>query len=388
VLTRFTDRRHEPGAGEGLRDRSKFNALTGLRFLAALAVVVHHSVGRLLSTDTFAPWQLGGLAVSFFFVLSGFILTYSYPELPTSAEVRKFLWARFARVWPIHFLSLILSIVLISDILLVGKAPFIANLMAVHAWVPRGDYFFSFNAVSWSISVELGFYLIFPLLIRDLKATVALKLGLSLLLAGAVIAICAILDPHPFDMQHVGLSSTGLIYINPAARLFEFVLGMSAAALWQTHRKHIERGNVIAWTAIEGASITALILYFGYARGPIYRLIASEVSPYLAQWLFIVDMAPFFALLIVVSALGAGWIGRALGSTPMVLLGEISYSIYMLHYITIIFITRHGLISWVPDQLQFLVVAVLIVLMSTISYTLVESPARRTIVRLSRPPTR
>lgn len=366
-----------------MRETSKLNALTGLRFLAAFAVVIHHSAGPLLAADTFAPWQFGSRAVSFFFVLSGFILTYSYPELPTGEEVRRFLWARFARIWPIHLLSLILSIVLISNMILASKLAFIANLMMVHAWIPQGDYFFSFNAVSWSISVEFGFYLFFPLLIRNLKKTVALKLCLSLLLAGAVIAICAILDPRPFDMQHLGLSSTGLLAINPAARLFEFVLGMAGAVLWRTHRNRIDRGNVIVWTVIEGAIITALILYVAYARVPIYGLVASQVPAYLAQWLFQIDTAPFFAIVIIISAVGAGWIGRALGSSPMVFLGEISYSIYMLHRIIIDFLTSHALILWVPDKLQFPVVAALVVLTSAISYTLVEGPMRRAIVKHS-----
>jgi peptidoglycan/LPS O-acetylase OafA/YrhL len=364
-----------------MRVAPKLDALTGLRFFAAFAIVIHHSRGTFVTADRLSDWPLGS-AVSFFFVLSGFILTHVYPELPTRKHVGRFLLARFARIWPIHLLSLFLSLVLISG-LLKGNLALIANIAAVHAWIPRGDYFFSFNAVSWSISVEVGFYLLFPFLIYNFRSTWAWKLALSLLPAIALIALCIVLDPPPFDSEHTGLTSTGLLYTNPLARLFEFTLGMSAALWWNNYRNRIDQTKAMMWTLIEVMSIAALATYIAYVHVPAFGFFAPLLPGNLTIWLGLVDTSVVFALVIVVSASGAGWVSRALASPPLVFLGEISYSIYMLHQIMIVFLARHGLISWIPDEWQFVTLVALIVALSAISYLLVERPMRGAIVRLA-----
>jgi Acyltransferase family len=176
----------------------KLNALTGLRFFAAFAIVIHHSRGTFLPVDAMSLWPLDS-AVSFFFVLSGFILTHVYPELPTCKHITKFFLARVARLWPVHVVTLVLALLLFPEIMLrSGWWALGANIAALHAWIPRGDFFFSFNAVSWSISCELGFYLLFPLLINDLRSTWAWKLIPSLLAAMVLIAICTVLESSSF----------------------------------------------------------------------------------------------------------------------------------------------------------------------------------------------
>jgi peptidoglycan/LPS O-acetylase OafA/YrhL len=360
----------------------KLNALTSLRFLAAFAIVIHHSRGTLLTPDTLSNWPLDS-AVSFFFVLSGFILTHVYPELPTRQHVRRFLIARFARLWPVHLLTLIIALLLLSDFLLKSELAFIANITAIHAWVPRGDFFFSFNAVSWSISVEVGFYLLFPFLIHNLQSTWSWKLIFSLFSAIALIALCSLLDPPPFDMNHTGLSSTGLLYTNPLARLFEFVLGMTAAVWWKTHWNLLDNSMTIRWTVIECASIAAVITYVAYLRLPAFGFLSPLLPGNLTNWLVCADTSPFFALLIIVAANGAGWISRALASRPLVFLGEISYSIYMLHNIIINFLARYELIPLIPDRLQFFTAAFLIIGLSAVSYLLIERPMRGAIIRLA-----
>ena len=86
-------------------------ALTSLRFFAALAIVVHHARGLLVAESAIAGFPLDH-GVSVFFVLSGFILTYVYRELPNVASVGRFWLARFARIWPVHVFTLALFIAL------------------------------------------------------------------------------------------------------------------------------------------------------------------------------------------------------------------------------------------------------------------------------------
>jgi peptidoglycan/LPS O-acetylase OafA/YrhL len=359
---------------------SRLEALTGLRFFAAFAIVLLHSRGRFLPDDALAGWPLGA-GVSFFFVLSGFILTHVYPELPTLDHAGKFLLARFARVWPVHLLWLTLSMLLIPDLILKGTLPFFANIFAVHAWIPRGDYFFGFNAVSWSISVEFCFYLMFPVLIADLRLTWARKLVLSLTAAVGLICLCMFLDPPPFDMNHTGLSSTGLLITHPFARLFEFVLGMSAALLWKSCQIGTGR-SAIAWTIAEAITLAVLIVYIANLRQPIFGLAAQILPMPLLLWLAQADTAPLFAALILVMATGAGLLSRFLGSVPLIFLGEISYSIYMVHNVTIAYLAQNGLIFGVPQPFQFVFFVAIIISLSAISYLLIERPLRRLITEI------
>lgn len=88
--------------------KTQLRALTGLRFIAAFAIVIHHSRGLFFTPEALAPYPLD-IGVSLFFVLSGFILTYVHPKLPTRHDIYRFYIARFARIWPVHLASLALA---------------------------------------------------------------------------------------------------------------------------------------------------------------------------------------------------------------------------------------------------------------------------------------
>ena len=85
---------------------NKLDALTGLRALAALAVFAQHFMRIMEIKVNLGP--IGGIAVSFFFVLSGFILVYVYKGRLTSSTTPKFYFTRFARIWPLHIACLLL----------------------------------------------------------------------------------------------------------------------------------------------------------------------------------------------------------------------------------------------------------------------------------------
>lgn len=138
----------------------KLDALTALRFFAAAMIVIGHAhplFGSLGIADA-APLEQG---VSFFFVLSGFILAYNYPVLAGRAAVRRFWLARFARIWPLHAVMLILWIALIFNFDrqsyfpgAEGLARLAANVLLLQAWVPLSGWSPSFNGVAWSLSAE------------------------------------------------------------------------------------------------------------------------------------------------------------------------------------------------------------------------------------------
>jgi peptidoglycan/LPS O-acetylase OafA/YrhL len=105
---------------------------------------------------------VGRFGVDFFFVLSGFVLTWSYR--PGRSRGR-FYWLRFARVWPLHLVTFLLAIALI------GGGPWFSallNVLLLQSWAPFSEVYGAFNTPSWTLSVEAFFYLLFPFMIRPL----------------------------------------------------------------------------------------------------------------------------------------------------------------------------------------------------------------------------
>jgi peptidoglycan/LPS O-acetylase OafA/YrhL len=241
-------------AGGVMSASLRLEALTTLRFFAAFAVVLAHSHPFFPSPRFLDNLPLAS-AVSFFFVLSGFILTYVYPQLPTRREVARFYVMRLARIWPVHICALILSIALFGWITIFGwgtpKLAIVPNILLVHAWLPFKELFFSFNAVSWSLSVELCFYLLFPVLIHRFASNWPVKLlGAALPVVGAMV-VCSVLNRFPpYDPKDLEFLKYGILYINPISRLFEFVLGMCAALLWRNLGSRFG-SNLAAWTIAE-----------------------------------------------------------------------------------------------------------------------------------------
>src|SRR3954454_23635049 len=144
------------------RRPSRLDALTGLRFWFAFLVVVHHSLQHWFGNRVYPVADFGYIGVDFFFVLSGFVLTWSWrPEVSAG----RFWWNRVARIWPLHLTTLVLAVVAGVGVAISGVA-LVPNLLLVQAWWPQQHVYFGFNAVSWSLSCEVFFYLCFPVLYR------------------------------------------------------------------------------------------------------------------------------------------------------------------------------------------------------------------------------
>src|ERR1700737_1580219 len=157
--------------------------LTGIRFFAALSVALFHlslPVATALRLSMGHFFDNGGAPVELFFMLSGFILTYTHPEVAdyTVSTAKRFYFSRFSRIYPTYFVGwLIFAPFIYSNLVSLhgtGAGPYarlaiygVPSLFLVQAWVPTMAN--AWNTPSWSLSAEAFFYALFPFLFVALK---------------------------------------------------------------------------------------------------------------------------------------------------------------------------------------------------------------------------
>lgn len=198
-------------------------SLTGLRFVAATMVLVHHAamVGQV---PFLSSWHgFGTTGVSFFFVLSGFVLTWSTPG---SEKISDFYVKRVFRIWPLMFLSILLAIPVFYSGrgVPIDVAALMLQIFALQAWFSSPKIYFGGNPANWSLSNEAFFYLAHPFIALAIKRMKAPLLGMSFFLIASIQIVLAYCAYNFFYPERAWLT-----YIFPGFRIFEFVLGMLAA---------------------------------------------------------------------------------------------------------------------------------------------------------------
>lgn len=357
----------------------RLDALTSLRFFAAGAIVIHHLSGQFGVPANFTSNLNLGQGVTFFFILSGFILAYVYPQLD-GPRARRFLVARIARIWPLQVVMLLATLPFALPLIRTwtvtqGVGITLAHFTLLHAWVPDPKYGIAFDPPSWSLSAELFFYLCFPLLIWRWRTTWHWKIVLTLLLVVGV----AMLRYIP---AFKSLDPPVLIYKLPVANLFEFTLGIGAMHIWRALQPRITFSRWVG-TAIELSSLLLVGVVMLHTIDWATRLmrvplIGREGFIWLGNSGFV--FLPF-AILIVVMALDMGWVARALQTPFLVLLGEISFSVYMVHYAILIFADAHPpLYAAYSYPMLRAVYLGAVLLTAYVTWTLIEMPSRWVIL--------
>lgn len=354
--------------------------LTSLRFLAALMIVIHHAPNYFSWAWASAVPASSVHGVSFFFVLSGFILTHVYTSKPLPGYGR-FLGARFARLWPIHLFSLLMLITFVRPDSITFDGPGLfdkrvvlaANLSLLHAAVPMTAYQFSWNAVSWSISTEAFFYLAFPLLLIRIEKTWHWKLlGAAVLAAGVFVLGHLAKLPMTSGIEELNIAS--LTYTNPLVRGFEFCLGMAAWVIWKKYIRDLKL-SALTWTALECAALIATGLWLVYGYYAVTKHIHS--LPVLLA-LERAGSCWILAILIIILAAGRGAVGKALSIRPLVFLGEISFSVYMIHQVLMKIMA-----GWMPkDFVTATSYFGALLFLSAASYVLIEKPCQKRILAM------
>lgn len=203
------------------RGDSTLPGLTSLRWCAALIVFASHEAAAIPIPAIEKLATKGWSGVSFFFVLSGFLLVWAQRG---PLDPRRFWRRRLARVYPSHLAVFLLSLPALY--FLAGPlqvVPGIFSMFLFQAWIPDSDYYFAYNGVTWSLSCEAFFYALFPILLRRL---VSMSRKRRLIFVSCAYGLASVVQAVGGGF---GISTDMAIYVNPAVRLPEFLMGMAAA---------------------------------------------------------------------------------------------------------------------------------------------------------------
>lgn len=364
--------------------RPEILCLTSLRSFAALEVVLLHTLfelggdsARALPTIVVALLTRGGAAVSFFFVLSGFILAYTYgDESGMRGTPRRFWRARFARIYPLYALGFLLDAPRVVSFfvsstgslgLAVGKlvVAAVAYLALLQSWHPRVTN--TWNTPGWSLSTEAFFYAVFPTLqtrTRRWPLSVVFATVFALW-AASILAYVLLGHSRMVDANQPAFQTFWRSF--PPLHLAEFALGVATGRLFlEWPRAGRERG-------LHAAGLGAALLVGLLSARPGLVPGALEMNV----------LAPLFAVIVLALASGAlpifGWLG---GSLP-VLLGRASYAVYILHQpFKTLFMAVAQRAGWAsPSPALLLAYLVSLELTCVALFLYVEDPVRRWITR-------
>jgi peptidoglycan/LPS O-acetylase OafA/YrhL len=322
---------------EHTNDR-RLPCLTGVRGLAAVWVLLFH-FGKISPLPRFL-YCYGGQTLSCFFILSGVVLAYGYSEAFTARTIGwfKFFNLRLARIVPVHVVTWVIATVLYlvfawHDVLEIHPfVSWLAGLFCVQIYWPSTGMLYRWNGPAWAVSCELFFYALFPFLVPALDRWLSSKgsaivtmfctwfFEVVLFLGATWIVMTVIHSGHSFlGYRTYGEAKMGVLHVFPLLRLGEFVIGMCigmATLRWGPLLKSPLSNNLAL-----GFSIAAIL---GLTQLP---GLTSRTAGIQAYPLFI----GFLALMLVALMSGRTILTTFLNSRPLVFLGEISYSLYLVH---------------------------------------------------------
>ncbi|MEE6135405.1 acyltransferase [Mycobacterium sp. 050128] len=373
--------------------KGEIKALTGLRIVAAVWVVLFHFRPMLsdISPDfreNLAPvLNCGAQGVDLFFILSGFVLTWNYLDRMgrswSTRETLHFLWLRLARVWPVYLVTMHLAALLVILSLHVGHVPlpeandltavsYIRQVLLVQLWFEPFFDGTSWDGPAWSISAEWLAYLLFGVL-----ALVVFRMKLATRARTLMwLAVAASLPPV------VMLLASGHFY-TPWSWLprivTQFAAGALACAAVRRLRLSVRGRHIAGYLSLLLLAAVVGVLYWFNAH-PISGVVENDSGG-------VVDA--LFVPLVITLAVGLGSLPRLLSTRVMVYGGQISFCLYMVHELV------HTSWGWAVEQFELtpwesdspwkwnvLGLFAIALALSSLLYHVVEEPARRWMRRM------
>jgi exopolysaccharide production protein ExoZ len=334
-----------------IRQYNDTNFITGIRAIAATMVVIIH-------TGAFSGWGSIGMAITYagkygvdiFFVIAGFTIAKTYAE---ANSFKGYCIRRFMRIAPLYYLAITIAII-VTGLGLLSPQYFPDNLRAasgIYSWVTHVSFlsFFDYRVansvlgVEWSIPIEVFWYITLPwLLIHTHFLIRTLLVILALIAIALALAYCA---------EKI-LGTVLPVKLSPVAHGHLFLLG--AWAFHARSRNLIQSGRLAGFLcgSVAAAVLIIMLIYFK-GRGELLALAT-------------------IILLVALEPKTSPTINYLLTTRPMLYVGSISYSIYLMHMVVFQLVQRLSLPF--DSFTRFLIIYSLTIAVSSVTYALIERP--------------
>ncbi len=351
--------------------------LTSLRFFAALGVLCSHliflrEIDNPIKSIAVIFFGEGHSGVTFFFVLSGFIMTHAYQHslIQKTLSTKRYLLLRLSRIWPLHLITALPFVFYFfykygSDI----SSVVVVNILLLQSWVPIVKYYISLNAVSWSLSVELFFYVAFLFLVRlSVKSLKKLSLLWFAVIASTATLIIFYGESHWSTGNGEIKVNHWIFYINPVFRLLDFMVGMLV------YRIAFIKNSPCENTSFNEMLSVSFLILGAYAYS---TLVFPEILR--AQLLYL----PIMAFIVYAFSKGTGILSRLLKGKLLILLGEASFSLYLIHNPIISLANAIFLKTplQIPVFIYSIVLTIICIIASVMTYLFIEKPIHNYLKR-------
>lgn len=351
-------------------------SLTGLRFIASAMVLLCHTGMSIVtraapgSTAWAYVYEAGVIGVTFFFVLSGFVLTWT----SKAGDTKRAFWRRrVVKIFPNHIVTLVAALILMASAGVAVSVPdILPTILLQQSWFVSQDIILLYNpnGPTWSLTCEIFFYLIFPFMLPLLRRIRPERLwgwaGAVVVLMAAVPFIAKVLPAEPLLVQTTSSwPQTWFIYYFPVTRALEFVLGVLVGLIVVNKR----------WRG-PGVLVSGLLAIAGYAVS------AQLVGTYSG---FAIAAVPIALLIAAVATADIRGRRTAFGGRKMVWLGEISFALYMVHWLVVSYgpldaanpMTWTTPLNWSEAIGDAVLTIAICLVLAWLLYAFVERPAMR-----------
>ena len=289
--------------------------LQSLRFFFIILVVLSHYIG--------SSFDFGGeCGVSFFFMLSGFVLSLAYSERITKGlfSTTPFVVKQWIKIYPLHILTFILMFAL--DIRLEKYCDItavIANILLLQSWVPADSFYFVANSPSWFLCDILFFYVVFSSLNKYILRSDNRKLlAISLVVILLYICLMAVLPTYLVNP---------ILYANPLTRLLDFIVGIILYKLYVSDNCIALRDKLNGKSFLTVSLMELSVILLVVITAILYPHLPQRIRTVSIFWLAI----PLFIFFFAMTDKHSGVISKFLQVKTMLWLGNMSFCIYIIH---------------------------------------------------------
>lgn len=347
---------------DSTRALPRLDSLAGIRCIAILLIVISHLSSYIPGV---ADYGIGANGVSLFIFLSGFLVAYTHISRYSGKNPIK--WAvaytkkKLGTFYFLHIIMFISALALLivfalysnsvtSEWIVTMISNGILNLTLMQNWVPDSSVYFSYNAVAWYLSITIFFYMMTPFIFHILA-----KINTRVKMIGLISGILLIELIWTVIFGNTS-AAHAMIYIFPAYRLLEFILGCAFGKIFVEGKRcpadSWDKRISIKYTLLEVAAILAFVL-------------AVLAWPYIpAAFGYSVFYVPFTVFLIYTFAFGRGFMSRIITNPVMLFISLISFEIFLIHQMVIRYLSAACSFVSIPDAV-FVILSLAITIISS-----------------------